>query len=140
MSVYLDASLLVSFFTVDAVSEHADAFLGGLLDDIVVSDFAAAEFASAVARRVRMGRLDPDDAGAVFADFDAWIERAAGRVEIQAADVAAAASFIRRLDLNLRAADAIHIGIAGRVGAILATFDAKMANSALSLGVPVAAA
>jgi uncharacterized protein len=138
LSVYLDASLLVSFFTVDALSENADALLGGLLDDIVVSDFAAVEFASAVARRVRMGRLD--DAGAVFADFDAWVERAAGRVEIRTSDVAAAASFIRRLDLNRRAADAIHIAIAGRVGATLATFDVKMADSARALNVVVARA
>jgi uncharacterized protein len=56
-----------------------------------------------------------------------------------ASDIASAASFIRRLDLNLRAPDAINIAIADRIGAALATFDDRMAAAARALEVAVAA-
>lgn len=138
MSVYLDTSLLVSFFTVDALSEKADAFFGTVTDEIIVSDFAVTEFASAVARRARTGRLDRSEATEVFADFDVWIARVAGRMETQPVDVVAAGAYLRRLDLNLRAPDAIHIAIASRIGARLATFDQAMLENAQALGVAIA--
>ena len=59
---------------------------------------------------------------------------------VLSSDVTAAASFIRRLDLTLRMADAINIAMAQRIGATLATFDVKMRDSARAIGVPVAAA
>jgi predicted nucleic acid-binding protein len=46
---------------------------------------------------------------------------------------------LRRLDLNLRTPDAIHIAIAQRLGAELATFDVRMAESAEALGVTAVA-
>jgi predicted nucleic acid-binding protein len=49
-------------------------------------------------------------------------------------DVAVATAFLRRLDLTLRAPDAIHIAIAQRVDATLVTFDQGMATAALALG------
>jgi predicted nucleic acid-binding protein len=103
-----------------------------------VSDFAAAEFASAIARRVRMRRLDLEDAREVFADFDAWTARVAVRIETTPADIAAAGAFLRRLDLTLRTADAINIAVADRVGAPLATFDVKMSECARALGAAIA--
>ena len=49
------------------------------------------------------------------------------------ADIKSALTFLRRLDLTLRAADAINIAIAQRIGLDLATFDQKMAASAAAL-------
>jgi len=66
------------------------------------------------------------------------VARTAKRVETVAADIAAAAEFIRRLDLNLRTPDAVNIAVAQRAGAILATFDTRMAESEAALGVAVA--
>ena len=137
MSVYLDASVLVALFTADALTAKADAYLREHRPTVIVSDFAAAELASAVARRVRTGELEADDARAAFATFDAWTVRAAGRAETAAADVAAASAFLRRLDLTLRTPDALHIAIAQRLAAELMTFDQKMAASARSLGTVV---
>lgn len=137
MSVYLDASVLVALFTNDPLSARADGFLRANTPVLIVSDFAAAEFASAVARRVRMGTLPPGDARAIFATFDAWTERATGRAETGPADVAAATAYLRRLDLGLRTPDALNIAIAERVGADLMTFDDKMAAGARALGARV---
>jgi predicted nucleic acid-binding protein len=134
---YLDASILVALFTNDALTARADAFLRTHQPILLVSDFAAAELASAVSRRVRMAELTAGEAQIVFSNFDAWIARAAQLVETCAADVKAAEAFLRRLDLTLRTPDALNIAIAQRAAATLATFDEKMAASARALGTPV---
>ena len=43
-----------------------------------------------------------------------------------------------RLDLTLRAPDALHIAIAHHIGATLMTFDDRIAACAGALGVPAA--
>jgi uncharacterized protein len=131
LSVYLDASILVSLFTVDTLTARADAALRERSPLLMVSDFAAAEFASAMARRVRMQVITADEARAVF---DAWIARTTTLISMTSADVTAAAGFLRRLDLALRTQDALHIAIAQRVGAALFTFDQQMASAARALG------
>ena len=135
--VYLDTSVLVALLTDDALSDRADAMLANRLPVLLVSDFAGAEFASAVARRVRMGALGEAVAREVFANFDAWTRRATQLVEIAPVDVALAAVFLRRLDLTLRTPDALHIAAAQRLGACLATLDERMVACAQALGVAV---
>ena len=132
---YLDASVLVALFTDDALSGKADSLLRSMTAVVVVSDFAAAEFASAVAKKVRTGEMIGPEARAAFADFDAWRARSAALTETRTADITAAAGFLRRLDLSLRTPDAINIAIAQRLGAALATLDRRMANDAATLGV-----
>jgi len=138
LSVYLDASVLVALFVDDVFSAQADSLLRQSPTRVVVSDFAAAEFASSVSRKVRMGRLSEPDAREAFATFDIWAARAAERTGVVASDVGAATRFLRRLDLTLRTADAINIAIAQRLEAELASFDQKMIESAALLGVPAA--
>jgi predicted nucleic acid-binding protein len=140
VSVYLDASVLIALFTDDPFTSRADAFLRADALVLVVSDFAAAEFASVIARHVRTKEITADDARIAFSTFDAWTARATQRVQTTAADVAAAEAFLRRLDLILRTPDAINIAIAQRIAATLVTFDEKMIASARALGTPVAAA
>jgi predicted nucleic acid-binding protein len=137
VSIYLDASVLVSLFIDDALTARADAFLRTHPSILIVSDFAAAEFASAIARRVRMRLLTADDARTAFATFDLWTARYAGSAQTTTADVTSAAGFLRRLELTLRAPDAINIAIAQRVDAELLTFDDKMAEGARALGTGV---
>lgn len=134
MRIYLDASVLVALLIDDPFSARADALLRAATPILVVSDFAAAESASALARRVRTGEVAPDGARAAFATLDAWTARVAERVEIAPADITAAQAWLRRLDLTFRTPDAINIAIAQRVRASLATFDAKMAANARALG------
>ena len=69
MSVCLDTSVLVALFTVDAVTNRATTYLAVHNPEVAVSDFAAAEFASAVARRVRTMDLTSDDARVAFASL-----------------------------------------------------------------------
>jgi uncharacterized protein len=90
---------------------------------VFVSDFAVAEFSSAVGRRVRTRDLTPEDAQLAFSNLDTWVERSAYREEITTGDIDAANRILRRLDVNLRTPDAIHIAIARRLEATLVTFD-----------------
>lgn len=137
MSVYLDANILMALFSADKFSQTAFALVARERRTFF-SDFGAAEFASALARRVRTGERNRNDARAAFAAFDAWTTRGGNTVSVTSDDIAEAATYLRRLDLNLRTPDAIHIAIAQRLGATLATFDERMADCARSLGLTVA--
>lgn len=137
MTVYLDASVLVALFANDSLTARADAYLRAHPSELVVSDFAAAEFASAFARRVREKLLTVNEARTAFSTFDVWTSREAAREQITSADIASAAAFIRRLDMPLRTPDAIHIAAAQRIDAELLTFDKQMVAGARALGVAV---
>ena len=138
MSVCLDASLLVALFTNDPSTKRAEAALRKIWPILIVSDFAAAEFASAVARRVRMAELTTEDARRAFSAFDEWIRRTAKQVVLEATDLTTAIGFLRRLDLNLRAPDAINLAMSQRAGAQIATFDDRMRINASALRLDVA--
>jgi uncharacterized protein len=139
LSIYLDTSVIVPFFLADPFVSRARAFLHTEPVGLLVSDFVSAEFASVIGRRVRMKLLSTDEARAAFSNFDTWVERATTRIEALAADIRTAEGILRRLDLTLRTPDALNIAIAQRANAILATFDAKMAESAGILGTEVSA-
>jgi predicted nucleic acid-binding protein len=140
MRVYFDASVLISLFVDDALAPRASAYVKMASPTPVVSDFASAEFASAISRIVRMGYLDAAQAGVVFSEFDAWRATSAVACHAQTDDMIACEGFLRRLDLPLRTPDALNIAIARRLGVTLATFDHDMARSAAALGVELALA
>ena len=140
MSVYLDASILVALFTSDALTARADTFLRKNPSVLIVSDFAAAEFSSVIARHVRTKDITKDNARLVFSNFDTWTARTTQRAPIGTADIIAAEVLLRRFDLALRTPDALNIATAQRMGAVLATFDSKMAAAARAIGTEVATA
>lgn len=84
-----------------------------------------------------MRQFATDEARTALSNLDTWVARSAARVEISPGDVAAATTFLRRLDLTLRTPDALHIAIAQRINATLVTFDRQMAASARALGMAV---
>lgn len=138
MSIYLDTSVVVPLLTPEPLSSRAVAFVANNREPLFVSDFASAEFASAIAQRVRTREATLEDARKDLSDFDIWSMRSAQRVEISPADIALATTFLRRLDLPLMTPDAIHIAAAQRLGATLVTFDRQMAASARALGAAIA--
>jgi len=105
--------------------------------DLVLSDFAAAEFASAVARLIRMSELRDEEARASFATFDSWSAMATRRVASDPNDSRLAESLLRRLDIPLSTPDVLNLSIVQRFGCDLATFDTRMALVATKLGLTV---
>jgi uncharacterized protein len=139
VSVYLDASFLVSLYVLDAFSERARTYLITNAPVVVISDFAAAEFASAVSKRVRVRQMTGAEGRRSLSTFDASVARIAQRTRLESGDLDAANAYLRRFDLKLRTADAINVAIAQRLGAALATFDKKMQAAAARLGTTLAA-
>ena len=135
MSLYLDASVLVALFVEEPSTAQAQARLVG--ETLLISDFAATEFSAAIARRVRIGDMPASQAPITFQAFDSWVARATSRVVQDVSDTPNADILVRRLDLGLRAPDALHIAIARRLGATLFTFDLRMAHAARTLGLSI---
>lgn len=137
VSVYLDVNVIVPLFAIDLLNDRAEKALRSLDDDLVVSDFSAAEFSSVIARRVRTRDLRVEEARTAFSNFDGWCARYTRRVEIDTIDVSGASTLIRRLDLALRTPDAIHIAIVHRTSCKLLTFDKSMASAARAIGIEI---
>jgi len=137
LSVYLDASVILPTLIEEAGSALVDRFMAELTDDLIVSEFASAEVASALSRLVRTGLLDREDASLRLADFDAWRAATARDLDLQPADVRLANVFVRRFDLMLRAPDALHAAACRREDHLLVTLDRRLALAAVELGVRV---
>jgi len=135
VSVYFDASVLVALFVDDVFTERARTFLDEHAPTAIVSDFASAEFASSISRLVRMGVMRADAAPAAFRAFDSWCAESTSELLLISADVAAATAILRRRDSPLRTPDALHLVMARRAGAALATFDDRLRDSAVRFGV-----
>lgn len=130
--IYLDASVIVPLFVVEERSAEARTRLIGAT--LNASPLSLAETSSAIGRRVRMGEIRAEDAHRHLKSLDLWAASAIAVCEITSDDFLNATAFIRRFDLALRTPDALHIAIAGRLGARLLTFDATMAAAASALG------
>ncbi len=139
LTLYLDASVIVSLFSVDSSTDRARVILNEARSNIAVSDFGRVEFASAIACITRVNPRRLTLASDLFASFDAWRARFVTDLTTLPADLAAAEASLRRLDTPLRTGDALHIAIAERLGATIATFDRTLAEAARSRGVAVLA-
>jgi predicted nucleic acid-binding protein len=133
---YIDASVLVSIFIPDVFTPVArDWFRRDPV--IIISDFAAAEFAAAASAKLRMRLLTQPDAQSLLDGFDAWLERLAARIEVRPEDIRQAERIVRRFELGLRVPDALHLALAQRHEAAMATFDDRMRAAAGQLHVEV---
>ncbi|MGA7259981.1 MAG: type II toxin-antitoxin system VapC family toxin [Stellaceae bacterium] len=137
MTRYLDASVMLPILIKEPASATVDAFMSTVQQELWVSDFAAAEVASAVSRLVRTGRLEATDGAASLSDFDVWLAAMTRAAEIHAVDVRLAGVYVRRFDLALRTPDALHLAIARRLDVTLVTLDRRMAAAGRELGVAV---
>jgi predicted nucleic acid-binding protein len=121
----------------DPTSAVVDSFMSTAQEKPWVSDFAAAEVASALSRLVRTGRLQAADGTACLFDFDVWRASMTLSEEIHAVDVRLADTYVRRFDLGLRTPDALHLAIARRLDATLVTLDRRLATAGRELGIAV---
>ena len=137
MSLYLDASVMIPIVVDERFTKTVGAFLVGCGDNLTVSDFAAAEVASALSRLVRMGVLDIAEAEQRLADFDVWRAGETDTAEMDAHDCRLANTYVRRFDLKLRAPDALHAAICRRLELQLATLERRLAAAARALGINV---
>jgi predicted nucleic acid-binding protein len=135
VTVYLDASALVSWYVPDAHSARADALMHQHATP-VVSDLALAETINAIIRRRKQGVYSPEVAARVLAKLDGHVVAGRFRMEALPREVYRDARVIaERVSMPLRTADALHLALTHRLGVPLATFDVVMRASATAEGI-----
>ena len=95
MTCYLDTSFMLPILVKEPASALVDSFMSTAQEKPWVSDFAAAEVASALSRLVRTGRLQASDGEARLADFDVWRAAMTRLAEIHAVDIRLAGVYVR---------------------------------------------
>jgi len=136
--LYLDASALAALF-VDFDSHHTTVAetIGTAGAGLLISDFGALEFVSALSRLIRTKNLQLDEARVLEAKLEAWIASDTEFTRLEPRDIQRAKDCLSRFDMPLRAPDALHLAVTVRTGATLLTFDRRLAGCARTLGVKV---
>jgi len=134
VAFYLDASVIVPLLVAETASGAVSRFVSEVDEPLLVSEFAAAEVASALSRLVRTGELSADGARLALVDFDTWRPAETLPIEIDDLDIADAGRLVRRFELKLRTPDALHLAVCVRAGATLVTLDHGLAEAAQACG------
>jgi predicted nucleic acid-binding protein len=133
--LYLDTSLLVALITTEERTARAHDWLAGVDDDLVTSEWIRVEVASALSIKHRRGALDA--AGRTEAEyaFAVITDQGLDVLPVETFDFRRAADYVRPFERNLRGADALHIAVAGRLGATVHSLDDAQVKAARELGV-----
>lgn len=132
--LYVDTSAFVSMFVREGRSAGVVDLLAQRSDAIAISDWVMTETHSAIALKVRSGKISEKEAKAARAKVARSIPEYYCEAIIRA-DFETASSLIDGIGVPLRAADALHLAICKRLGAELLTFDSEMKNAAIAAGI-----
>lgn len=135
--VYLDASALVKLFVPEVESDELNEALAGFTD-VLVSDLAITEMASALGRRMREQRLTPEEARRLYREA-AKLQASVRQAELTPPIHRRAERLLLSLSIPLRALDALHLATAlDAEAATVVTFDPRLREAAASQGLFVA--
>ena len=137
--LYCDTSALLKLYLAEPGSAEFTRAVAGR-DDLVVSDLAVTEIASALSRRVRQGAVTPEGARRVHRTILESLDGAPyQRVELtREVHRRAEHLLLTPTKTPLRAADALHLALAlSARAASMATFDARLAAAARAVGLAV---
>jgi predicted nucleic acid-binding protein len=91
--------------------------------------------ASALAKKVRLGALSPEQLALVAAAYRASVDSSFSVIEPKRSHFFSATRLLDRPEIGLRSADAPHLAIAAANGLTVATLDAGMARAGATLGI-----
>ena len=135
--VYLDASALAKLYAPEPGSYALESALLGRRD-LLVSELAATELASAVSRRLRAGDLSARDARRIYTRLRGDLARGEyQRLELTGAVHRDAERLLLGLGrtIALRSVDALHLALAsGAAAAAFVSFDRRQLAAARALG------
>ena len=140
MEYYFDTSFLIPLFIPEETSERVETYVRKLpVDSLRVSHWTRVEFASMLARDVRMKVLDEAAAVVVSERFELFLTTSFDVRPMRIEDYELARKYLLRFSTGLRAGDAMHlaIGANARVKALL-TLDRGMLKAGKLLKLPVA--
>lgn len=134
---YLDTSVLVSYYTPETRSADANRIVTRA-EDAFTSVIGAAEFYVTIARKVREKVMTRTDANKVIDLFEVHFGYESGRrTALNEGHVNRVKALSARPGVSLRTLDALHLAFAEDLGAVLATFDSRLAEAAKSCGIEV---
>lgn len=135
--IYLDASALVKLFVPEAGSDTLGRALAGLAD-VIVSDLALTEMASALGRRTREQLLTLEQATRLYRGASR-LHASSHRAELTPPIHRRAERLMLSLRIPVRALDALHLATAlDAEAATMVTFDPRLRAAAVSQGLFVA--
>ncbi len=116
--LYFDTSFLAPLILEEDTSAKVEAYIAKLpVGALCISHWTRTEFASLLAREVRMRALTEENALAAMDQFDAMVAESFQALAPGATDFDLATSYIKRFATKLRAGDALHLAIASNHGA-----------------------
>jgi len=136
LSAYVDTSVLVAALTAEASTPRVQAWLGAQpTGALLISDWVIAEFSSALSLKLRTGQLELKHRAAALAAFHRLVADSLTVLPVESGHFRAAAAYVDRHDLGLRAGDALHLAVCAEHGATLHTLDRRLHEACLAAGV-----
>jgi hypothetical protein len=137
--LYLDTSIIVALHVHEPHTVRVVTWLK-MRDpaDLSISPWAAVEFASALALKVRTGQIDEGERTIAQASFRELLLPSLEVLAIESPDYHRATTMVEVDRHGLRAGDALHLAIAERHRRTVLTLDQGMATSGRALGLRIA--
>ena len=138
---YFDTSFLTPLIREEKTSSRIAHFMSRLqAGDFAISRWTEVEFASLLARDVRMGTLTSDQARAADALFEDVIGESFVVLVPAADDYDRARRYLQHYEIGLRAGNALHLSIAANHGArTIYSLDKTMIKAGRMLGLTMSA-
>jgi uncharacterized protein len=128
---YLDSSVLVCMFSGEGRTQSVQEWRAGLKhEDVWVSEWNIAEFYSAMSFKRRTAQMSVGQRMAAEELFEGYLKLYPSVFTISSQHFRRAAAIAGRDDINIRAADALHLAVAEAQGATICTLDKKMHHAA----------
>ncbi len=132
--VYIDTSVLVSYYCPEPLSEAAEKIILRS-DQPSLSALTEVEVASALSRKVRKKEISRVDADRVITEFQTHLSQFLfKRIPVEREHYSLAFNWLIQLSIPLKTLDALHLAVAAGNNLQIITADRQLAGSARKLG------
>ena len=107
-------------------------------NDLVISDWVAAEFSAALSIKLRTGAIEAAHRAETLTMFARLCNDNFTVLPVSRLQFRTAARFADQYTLGLRAGDALHLAVCADYGATICTIDRRLSGAASALGVKTA--